>query len=261
MENKFVRVSFNVEMAKKIQNKEIEGKIVTPENKEVRIICWDRKDSERPIVGLIYDYKLNKELVELFSDGNTNDYKFENDLLLEIPEHMTFKDGDIVTTDYGVFIFKGVKEAKNSCPDFEYYVYATNDYLSYFNSSCCGLDIINKIHLSSKEDKEYIIEALKRSNNSTAKEYLRRFFGIDIPKDSNSSQIGKNYEFKPFDKVLVRYSTTDTWKCDMFSDVDYTEPPFIYRTFSSCYQYCIPYNEQTAHLIGTSDDWVEDKNK
>lgn len=40
-----------------------------------------------------------------------------------------------------------------------------------------------------------MINALKASNNPKAKEYLKRFFGIEEkPK----------YEFKPFDKVLVR---------------------------------------------------------
>nr|DAQ19312.1 MAG TPA: hypothetical protein [Caudoviricetes sp.] len=61
---------------------------------------------------------------------------------------------------------------------------------------------------------------------------------------------------KPFDKVLVKYSANRQWKCDLFSDVnDYLNYP--YRCISCSYKCCIPYNEDTKHLLGTTDDAPE----
>ena len=36
------RYKFDISLAKKIQNKEIEGKIVTRDGRNVRILCFDR---------------------------------------------------------------------------------------------------------------------------------------------------------------------------------------------------------------------------
>ena len=43
METKYVRVPFDVEMAKKITNGEVEGRVVTRDGRSVRILCFDRK--------------------------------------------------------------------------------------------------------------------------------------------------------------------------------------------------------------------------
>lgn len=53
METNLVRVPFNVEMAKKIQAGEVDGKIVTRDGRNVRVVCWDRKDVDYPIIALI----------------------------------------------------------------------------------------------------------------------------------------------------------------------------------------------------------------
>ena len=52
-----IRVPFEVELAKRIQNGECEGRIVTRDGRRVRIVCWDRKDVEFPIVALIDNAK------------------------------------------------------------------------------------------------------------------------------------------------------------------------------------------------------------
>lgn len=68
---------------------------------------------------------------------------------------------------------------------------------------------------------------------------------------------------QPFDKVLVRNCTADKWKCAHFS---YMEPSFkgtIYVTsmlFRDRILYndnCIPYNDETKHLVGTTDEAPE----
>lgn len=64
----------------------------------------------------------------------------------------------------------------------------------------------------------------------------------------------KKCEFKAFDKVLVRDSNDYKWKAGFFSH--YSEGlnyPFI--CVGGGYGQCIPYNEDTKHLLGTTDEW------
>ena len=61
--------------------------------------------------------------------------------------------------------------------------------------------------------------------------------------------------FKPFDKVLVRDFNIDKWFATSFSDATINGK---YRICDNCYyDQCIPYNDETKHLIGTTDDAPE----
>ena len=57
----------------------------------------------------------------------------------------------------------------------------------------------------------------------------------------------------PFDRVLVRNYKTTKWRCEHFShfDGDNYNP-----CIASCcsYRFCIPYNDYTKHLVGTTDE-------
>lgn len=56
---------------------------------------------------------------------------------------------------------------------------------------------------------------------------------------------------KPFDKVLTRDTNTQKWRCDLFeSYIKGTDLPF--NCIFSWYEQCIPYNEDTKHLVGTT---------
>ena len=59
-------------------------------------------------------------------------------------------------------------------------------------------------------------------------------------------------EFKPFDKVVVRCSEADRWSIDFFS---YKVHNGYICTGDAWFGYCLPYNDETAHLLGTTDDW------
>ena len=111
METKYVRVPFEVELAKRIQNKGCEGRIVTRDGIHVRVVCWDKIDDDSPIVALL-KYR-EKEVVEIFMiDGRWHcdgDEESNLDLLLEIPEYMTFKDGDVVVTDNIIVVIRNPK--------------------------------------------------------------------------------------------------------------------------------------------------------
>ena len=60
----------------------------------------------------------------------------------------------------------------------------------------------------------------------------------------------------PFDRVLVRNYKTMKWRCDHFSHFDGCNyNPCI----ASCcsYMFCIPYNDDTKHLVGTTEEAPE----
>ena len=59
---------------------------------------------------------------------------------------------------------------------------------------------------------------------------------------------------KAFDKVLVRDECHDRWKCDLFSHRNDDNSFFPYITANSSYAHCIPYNDDTKHLVGTTEE-------
>ena len=59
--------------------------------------------------------------------------------------------------------------------------------------------------------------------------------------------------FQPFDKILVRDSLDERWSIDFFSH----KTGNIVRALYSNWMYAIPFNEETKHLVGTTDDCPE----
>ena len=60
---------------------------------------------------------------------------------------------------------------------------------------------------------------------------------------------------KPFDKVLARIDNQSFWCCELFSFIDYIAN--IVKCCGTYYDYCIPYNDDTKHLVGTTDEAPE----
>ena len=61
---------------------------------------------------------------------------------------------------------------------------------------------------------------------------------------------------QPFDKVIAKDLDYYNWSCDLFSFID-KNTNFPYKCMTTSYQCCIPYNEETKHLIGTTDEAPE----
>ena len=60
---------------------------------------------------------------------------------------------------------------------------------------------------------------------------------------------------KPFDRVLVRHVSNGTWKCNIFSYINPISGCFM--CINSDWRCCIPYNDDTKHLVGTTDEAPE----
>ena len=59
---------------------------------------------------------------------------------------------------------------------------------------------------------------------------------------------------KPFDKVLVKCNNSESWKVQLFSHIIEDDKICPYVCISYNYKYCIPYNNDTKHLVGTNEE-------
>ena len=61
---------------------------------------------------------------------------------------------------------------------------------------------------------------------------------------------------QPFDKVLGRDFENSKWMADFYSCKGISSR-FSYICIGNLYKYCIPYNNETKHLVGTTDEAPE----
>ena len=170
---------------------------------------------------------------------------------LEIEKQLEFKDGDIVFMKgikselfaNCIFILKG--EYKDGDERAFYYAFYNAD--DKFTEAEYGN---TKVHYSLRSatdsEKQQLFDALAKKGKTWDAE-KKEVVGLK-PK----------VEFKPFDKVLCRNSKDDTWEADFFArltrkEIDYTQSG-KYLCVGDLWMYCIPYNEETAHLLGTTDE-------
>ena len=62
--------------------------------------------------------------------------------------------------------------------------------------------------------------------------------------------------FQPFTKVLVRNRGIDIWTTALFTHIN-KSMEYPYRCMLNCFKYCIPYNDDTKNLLGTTDEAPE----
>ena len=60
-----------------------------------------------------------------------------------------------------------------------------------------------------------------------------------------------------FDKVLVRDSCAFPWRCALYSHTRKNDSSYKFVTTNSIGIYCIPYNDDTKHLVGTHEEAPE----
>lgn len=60
---------------------------------------------------------------------------------------------------------------------------------------------------------------------------------------------------KPFDKVLVRDNSDGEWSINLFSRI--VDEEFRFDCLNGFWRYCIPYNNDTEHLLGTTKEAPE----
>ena len=203
-----------------------------------------------------------------------------------------FKDGDILTTKLGtIFIYRSSKLEEMSSKLKCYAHIAINftdkpilydDEFAPYMSMCS---------FATEEEKQKLFQAIKDNGycwdeeTNTLKQLTKFKVGDRIRAKDNGiyctlgnysegisayrTDIGlsltykdlEQWEFapnkfdistlKPFDKVLVRDSQYATWVATLFSHIDDSEHyPYVTTYINT--KYCIPYNIETEHLVGTT---------
>ena len=61
---------------------------------------------------------------------------------------------------------------------------------------------------------------------------------------------------QPYDKVLAKFKKEDDWRCTFFSHIR-RNAVYKYAATDCAYKYCIPYNDDTKHLVGTFEEAPE----
>lgn len=154
---------------------------------------------------------------------------------LEIEKQPEFKDGDIVV--YG----KSVAICRKIYKDTLYFYVSINDMFGLlFNEHVVSSE---GYRFATEEEKLQLFDALANEGKVW---------------DSKKKQIvgfkPKWMTLKPFDKVITRVDVNAIWTANIFSHVDqYGE--YVTIGCVGGYPYCLPYNEETEKLIGTTDDW------
>lgn len=105
-----------------------------------------------------------------------------------------------------------------------------------------------------RANKDYIYEISKVYNDSYA--LVDHAWMLYMKYQDNYELVPNKFDIttlKPFDKVLVRDSKKCLWSVNFYSS--YNKPYF--KTISGLYCQCIPYNNNTKHLLGTDNDCDE----
>ena len=155
-----------------------------------------------------------------------------------------FKDGDVVFVRCKRFCYI---EIFNYFKDDDLYDYASLSTTLQMIDICgkypISKDEIVEIRIATDSEKNQLFEALAKENkvwNAEKKQV------VDLnPKWST---------LKPFDKVMTRVDRNAIWSANIFSHIDQYGK---YVTIGGVggYSYCLLYNEETAHLLGTTDEW------
>ena len=162
---------------------------------------------------------------------------------LEIEKQQEFKDGDIVFIRCNRFCYI---EIFNYFKDDDLYDYAS------LSTTLQMIDICGKYPISKAE----IVE-IRLATDSEKKQLFGALAKEGKAWDAEKKQIvdlKTKWNPKPFDRVVTRVDDNAIWTANIFSHIDqYGE----YNTIGCVggYPYCLPYNEETAKLIGTTNNW------
>ena len=191
-------------------------KVVTRDGRSVRIVCTNCKNV-CSIVALIKTENGIEGSYSYYPDGKSWEHTYSDiDLLLE---EITFENGDIIK-----FGYNRIGILKEICNEFSHsdYITLTEESLSYMLRD--GWTNHN-MRLATEEEKNRLFDALKKD-------------GKRWNAEKKCVEDIKEYQFKPFDKVLVRDSDAYKWDIDLFKGMTMDGK---YIGMSHICRQCIPY--------------------
>ena len=218
-----------------------------------------------------YDFTKCNNLNFKIKDGTTGYIKVVKNpirfyLYLDIDKDSYFNTDLQISTDNLNLVFGSLTEFKNWAmrnkleiiprnPE-TYNDWKVGDVLKYkYNKSetLIILSILGDVVLVSSEDMRY---AYMHTSKFISEKY--QLFLTDYEQELLKVDDEKKEEcpFKEGDIVLVRDTDKDTWDSDYFLEYRINSS-YPYSCRAESYKQCVPYNEKTWQLLGTTDDYKE----
>lgn len=159
--------------------------------------------------------------------------------------HPEYKDGDIVYMGNAWNEYIGIIKNRTSGNQIETYAHCHKDSKE---EAVLGLWLnkndSDELRLATNSEKQQLFDALAEEGKAW---------------DEDKKQIVElkpKWIPKPFDRVITRNAADDVWTANIFSHMD-SHGEYVTIACVGGYTHCLPYNEETAKLIGTTKD-VED---
>lgn len=215
-------------------------KLYTPLFGEVTFDSIDI-DEKYPIVV----YKLDGMKTSFNEEGHYTEYPNSECVLFPSSEMRDwtkfFKRGDVVIKNGGgmAAVFDGW----------------ANDTYTEFNTTV-------NLYCDGNTGEEEVCTTLlfRKATEEERKQFIKKveriLKGKYNPETLRVEPVKSTCPFKSFDKVLVRDNDEQAWCANYFSHYK-NAPDYFYVCINGIYHYCIPYNEHTAHLLGTTDPYTE----
>lgn len=234
---KTVTIPFDLELAKKIQNGEVEGKIVDNCKTEYEIVKWDAK-GDYPPIATFFDEEYNSIRVNTFTGQGAYNRRgrTELDLQLVVPEYLTWKEGDYLTINNSSIIIYKSYTIESHYP-IEYYVlYGLKSENLYFYESCLGSENITP---STPYEIAKLTDALLKKGKAWN------------PKTKQIEEV--DHVFKPLDLILVK---SNCWELCQYA---FVKDGWVHTVGGLAFSEWIPY-EDNEYLLGTTNEPEEHEN-
>ena len=211
--------------------------VETRDERKARIICTDCKsDCGLSIISLIDDGKTETWHTNHENGMSCESTNCKTDLFLTKQE---FEDGDIVYASANnsiqriIFIYG---DKHRPCV-----IFGINNDKVWEYSDDSGWSY-NTLRLATEDEKNKLFDALSIKGkcwNSETKQV---------------ENIKSKLTFKPIEWCLMRTASDYAWCLCQFSNMDSDSYVAI---GGAMHEYCIPYNDETKHLLGTTEDAPE----
>lgn len=159
--------------------------------------------------------------------------------------HKPFKDGDIVYGNNNCCTYISIYKSDRENNSYNYHASLTlyggfkiNNYADKIN-----------LRIATEEEKQKLFDAIKAN-------------GYKWNPETKTLEKLKKEKFdpktlRPFDKVLVRDFSNQKWTACLFSHID-NDAYHQFKTSTALgWYHCIPFNEDTKHLVGKMDEAPE----
>lgn len=209
---KKVTIPFDLKLAKDIQEGRVEGRVIDREGEQYTILKYDAP-GKCPLVCICSSPMTNNLTIArtYTMNGKHHPDKDESpyDLLLKVPEYVTWKEGDYLTVNQGeqtyVIIFKSYDASMNLI-------------------SCHALCIpeVDFLKLDSNMSRDGDIRPSTPEEIQSLTNILKCRGKIWNPETKRVEDVKKKpeHEFKPFDRILVRDDERDYWRPEFYSYKD-----------------------------------------